>query len=207
VFCNGAETCQSGVCTAGGDPCTGQFCDETADMCTPSNCTSSPLMGCRTAAKSLLLMKNKDSNEKDGLVWKWIKGDATSQMEFADPTTPLTGAYYALCIYQNGTDLVGTMDIPPGANWTQAGSKGYKYFDASNAADGASKIKLKGSASSKSKILLKARGNALMDPLDTAALSAPVKVQFVNKSTGVCFESNFMTPKSSTTKKFKAKAP
>src|SRR4030095_13440566 len=109
-------------------------------------------MNCRTAAKSLLLMKNKASDDKDGLVWKWIKGDATSQMEFADPT--LT-AYYALCIYQNDSDLVGTMDIPPGSNWTPLGTKGYKYFDATNAADGASKIKLKGSTSSKSKILIK----------------------------------------------------
>jgi len=43
IFCNGADTCASGACTAhGGDPCagTGQRCDEAAQRCLVLECTS-----------------------------------------------------------------------------------------------------------------------------------------------------------------------
>ncbi len=33
AFCNGAEICTSGACTAGSDPCAGQLCDESGDVC------------------------------------------------------------------------------------------------------------------------------------------------------------------------------
>lgn len=32
-FCNGAEVCTGGICTAGSDPCPGQGCDEGSDQC------------------------------------------------------------------------------------------------------------------------------------------------------------------------------
>lgn len=34
LFCNGAEVCIQGVCTAGNDPCPGQGCDEAGNTCT-----------------------------------------------------------------------------------------------------------------------------------------------------------------------------
>ena len=34
LFCNGAETCNAGVCQAGSTPCPGQGCDEQNDVCT-----------------------------------------------------------------------------------------------------------------------------------------------------------------------------
>ena len=154
-FCNGAETCQTGICTPGGDPCP-EFCDEGSDMCLASSCASSPLAGCRPAGKSLLLIKNKVGDDaKDRLVWKWIKGQATSQIEFADPTTT---ASYGLCIYDGGSSLIGTMDVPPSPNWTPISDKGYKYLDLTSSQDGAFKIKLKGSTQPKSKALVKGRG-------------------------------------------------
>jgi hypothetical protein len=38
VFCNGVETCQTGLCQAGSDPCPGQTCNEANDECT--GCTT-----------------------------------------------------------------------------------------------------------------------------------------------------------------------
>jgi len=41
VFCNGIETCQGGICTAGTPPCTGsQVCSETLDFCQPAACST-----------------------------------------------------------------------------------------------------------------------------------------------------------------------
>src|SRR5207249_3129611 len=39
-----------------------------------STCASVPLMGCRTAGKSILQLKQNLDDNKDKLVWKWIKG-------------------------------------------------------------------------------------------------------------------------------------
>src|SRR5262249_38806272 len=155
-FCDGTETCQTGVCTSSGSPCN-IACDETNDVCLSSFCGTAPLTGCRTAQKSLLLIKNNSTNDdKDRLVWKWIKGMATSQTEFGDPQTSAT---YSLCVYSNDTSLVGTMDVPPdGTKWQQISDKGYKYTDLTHSEGGAFKIKLKGSTVSKSKALVKARG-------------------------------------------------
>jgi len=205
LFCDGTESCQGGLCASSGSPCS-LACDETNDACLSSLCATAPLTGCRTAEKSLLLLKNNSTNDdKDRLVWKWIKGMATSQTEFADPQNTAT---YSLCIYNNGTALVGTMDVPPdGTKWQQISTKGYKYTDVQHTQGGAFKIKLKGSDSSKSKALVKARGAELMDPIDSAALTLPVKVQLVNNDNGLCFEANYTAAKNNSTSKFKAKAP
>jgi hypothetical protein len=204
LYCNGAETCQTGICSAGADPCPA-FCDEPTDMCLASSCATAPLGGCRTSEKGLLLIKNKDTDDsKDRLVWKWIKGQTTSQMEFGDPTMT---AHYGLCIYDAGNNLVGTMDVPPSSLWVPISDKGYKYFDLSATNDGAFKIKLKGSTKPKAKALVKGRGVGLPDPINTMALALPVKVQLLNNENGICFETNFNTAKVNTTAKFKAKSP
>jgi hypothetical protein len=203
VFCDGADTCQSGLCTHAGDPCIGSFCDEGSDSCLPSQCATSPAGGCRAALKSLLLIKNKTDNNKDKLVWKWLKGAPTTQPEFGDPTTT---AAYSLCIYAGTAEsLVATIDVPPsGTKWTAVSFKGYKYTDPAGTAGGAQKIKLKGSTANKSKVLLKGSGAALPDPLDSNLLVLPLRVQLVNQSNAICFESDFSSATATATK-FKAK--
>src|SRR5262249_34012364 len=149
----------------------------------------SPEGGCRAAAKSLLLLKNKSDDNKDKLVWKWIKGEPTTQTEFGDPTV---SANYSLCIYAGTAEtLVGTIDVPPGSKWSTVSFKGYKYTDPAGTADGARTIKLKGSTDNKSKALVKGGGAALPDPMDSNQLVLPVRVQLVNHSSMVCFESTF----------------
>ena len=205
VFCNGAETCQLGYCAPGTDPCTGAtpICDESTDMCKASNCATSPMAGCRLANKSLLLLKNKLDDNKDKLVWKWIKGAMTTQAEMGDP---ITTDSYILCIYSGATeDLVASVEVPPSTKWAPISDKGYKYFDSAATEDGAQKIKMKGGAAGKSKVLVKGRGTNLPDPLDTAILDVPVKVQFVKEGSSLCFEASYSSPKNSTMSTFKAK--
>jgi hypothetical protein len=202
LFCNGDETCSSGICGSGTNPCPNN-CDEANDLCPATNCSAAPVVGCRTAAKALLLLINKSENTKDKLIWKWIKGQATSQAEFGDPTST---ADYALCIYAgSGENLVGSVDVPASsALWSALSDKGYRYADDAASADGAAKIKLKGSAQDSAKILVKGRGGGLPEVLDTEPIETPLKVQLVNQSNAICFEANYPTA-SADLSKLKAK--
>lgn len=202
-FCNGEESCQAGVCSAGPDPCPSQICDEPTDQCT--SCALTPATGCRTAEKSLLLIKDKSDNLKDKLIWKFIKGQSTTFAELSDPRTM---ADYTLCIYEGaGEALVGTLEIPAsGSFWSVTGNdKGYKYFDPGSSADGVQKMKLKASDAGKTKALLKGRGDDLPEILGPMGLAMPVKAQLVNRETGVCWQGSYSTFKKNTSQQFKAK--
>ena len=41
-----------------------------------------------------MIVKDSGDDSKDRLVWKWLKGSATSRDDFADPTA---SAAYSLC--------------------------------------------------------------------------------------------------------------
>jgi hypothetical protein len=203
LFCNGDETCQTGSCAAGTDPCT-FVCSEGTDMCLTTACPNGPQAGCRTSTKKLLLVKNKMDSTKDKLIWKFIKGAATSTADFANPQST---AAYALCIYAGTADaLVATLSVPPhNARWQPIGTKGFKYKDASGSASGVQKIILKGGAAGKTKALLKGKGLNLPDPLDSAALGTNVTAQLLNHETGICWETTFSAPKKDTQELYKAK--
>lgn len=167
-------------------------------------CTQTPQGVCRAATKSLFLVKDNASDDtKDKTIFKWIKGDATSQTEFANPTST---AVYAVCVYENGA-LSYSMIIPPGTSeWAQISTKGFKYKDLTGTAQGIQKIILKGSPDpAKSKVLVKGRGLNLPDPVP--ALTMPVEVQVINSDSGLCWGAEFTTFKKNQTGLFKAKNP
>jgi len=194
TVCNGDETCDGAGTCLSGMPLT---CDDnnlcTQDSCDPiSGCVfdGSPVGGCRTSAKSILILKDKTPDDKDKLVYKWIKGASTDQAEFGVPTGTTD---YALCIYTGtGPALIANYAIPASATkWAPISDKGYKYKDKTGAASGITKIILKGSTSNKSKCLVKGKGTGLDDP-DLTQLVDPVLVQLVNNAAGgACFESTF----------------
>jgi hypothetical protein len=193
-FCTGDETCQNGSCASAGDPCTSGSCDEPSDQCLMAGCEAAPLAGCRTALKSIFLVKDQTDNNKDKLIWKWIKGEASSQPDFANPQ--LT-ADYTLCIYSGpGENLIGEAVVPPSSSkWTPISTKGYKYKDPGRIEDGIQKIILKGGAANKSKALVKGKGVDLPDlpPASNSSLDIdlPVRVQLVNEDNGICFEGTY----------------
>jgi len=202
AFCNGQETtCQSGVCQAGASPCP-FICDEETDQCL-ADCPEAPLT-CRSAERSLLLVKNSDPTTSKKLTWKLIKGEATSQAEFGDPTAATD---YAFCIYA-GTPatLVGEAIVPADPNkWSPISSNGYRYKD--RASSGIGRILLKGSAENKSKGLVKGRGDDLPD-LALPATSS-LTVQLVNGTNGLCWGTDY-TPAQlvkNGAEQLKAKAP
>ncbi len=204
LFCNGNETCAAGSCTAGTPPCAfAALCSEGTDSCQTSVCPASP-QACRTAQKNLLLLKNKTDDSKDKLIWKWIKGAATTTSEFADPQAT---AEYALCIYAGTTNsLRAAVAIPPSSTkWQPISTKGFTYQDQAGTAGGVQKVVLKSGTAGKSKVLLKGKGVNLPDPLDIGPLGVPVTAQLVNYQSGVCWESNFTGANKDTTTLFKAK--
>jgi len=211
-LCNGSETCDGqGLCQSGAalDCDDGNLC--TADSCQPlTGCVNAatPAMGCRTPMKSLLILKDKSPDEKDQLIWKWIKEPPTTQAEFVVPTGT---TQYALCIYSGSGPAITYVVPGDSVKWKALGDKGYKYKNVGGAADGITKVLLKGSTQNKSKCRVKGAGADLKDPaleqLDDAGL---VVVQLVNDQTSVCFESTFTAADflvADDPAQFKAKSP
>lgn len=208
--CSENDTCQSGACTgtpvANGTPCADDNPCTRPDSCQAGLCVqdASALSGCRTSVKSLLLLRDKGGT-RDKLVWKWVRGQETSQSEFADPTA---GTDYALCLYAGTTAAVAAAaEIPSDpVLWSPLSDKGYRYNDQVAASDGIKGALLKGSDKDAAKIVVKGKGTALFDP--SFPLSLPVKVQLVNLDTDLCWESDFDSGDvlSNDSEQFKAKA-
>lgn len=205
LFCNGEDSCTGGLCVNhDGGVCT-FVCDEPNDQCVVDECPESPQDTCRGAEKSKLLIKNSDSDERDALVWKFIRGESSS---FADLADPMVDANYTLCLYA-GPDaaLAATVGITPGSSkWSVVGNaKGYKYSDKSGASSGVQKAKLKASAKDRTKMLIKARGAGLPEILGAQGLPVPVTAQLLNHASGQCWEGVFTgVPAKNTVAKFKA---
>ena len=202
--CTQTDACQGGVCVGSnlldcddGDPCT-------ADACAPlGGCAhlAAPANGCVTAQKSFLLLRNKMNDSNDKLIWKWSKGAALDQTDFADPTS---GTTYGVCVYAGSTDtLVADAVLPPGTGWSALGTKGYRFSGTSP--DGLTTAFLKGGAAGKSKALSKGAGAALPDP--ALPLSFPVTVQLVKDGSSLCLESMFNSATHNDASQFKAKTP
>jgi cysteine-rich repeat protein len=211
TVCNGDETCDgAGVCQPGTAP----DCDDD-DLCTKDSCNpvggcvndGSLVGGCRTALKSILLLKDKADDNTDKLVWKWVKGQSTVQDDFGVPTGT---TQYALCIHAGApSTLLASYNVPADAmKWSVIGTKGYKYTDPSGGAAGITKVLLKGGAPNKAKCLVKGKGSTLAD-FDLTTLVDPVTVQLVNSANSTCFESTFQQADfitSNDAAQFKAKA-
>jgi hypothetical protein len=151
-------------------------------------CAEAPAGTCRQPLKSILVVKDASPDTKDKLVWKWVKGESTSQAEFGDPTVT---ARYALCVYTGaGNALTADLLVPPSASkWTPTSTRGYKYIDKAATESGVQKIVLKASVNDTSKAIVKGRGDAL--PTITPPLDTPIRVQLVNSDSGVCWEAEF----------------
>ncbi len=196
------------------------MCDDsnpcTQDSCDPaSGCVydPSPMVGCRGAAKTKLVIQRGRDDTKDLLTFQWLNGTATVA-ELADPTAT---AEYALCVY-DADAVVLRADVPSAAIcptsadhthpcWT-ATKTGYKFKDKTGGNDGITSVGMKGNATDpKAKIQLKGKGANLPDP--GQPLTPPVTAQMINAETGLCVEGTFSGSgilRNDATQ-FKAKAP
>jgi hypothetical protein len=168
-------------------------------------CGNVPRSGCRAAGKSLLLMKDNANDAGDKIVWKWVKGDATTQDDFGDPRTTTD---YALCVYAGtaaGLVLVDEARVgADGSLWDTLSDTGYKYKDSAGSQAGVQKVLLKGGGQGHAKELVKGKGTGLPDPT-LGSLPFPVRAQLLNSDTGICWESTFNSAIDNDANQFKAK--
>jgi len=160
-----------------------------------ATCPDTPMTGCRQGAKSSLLLKDSANDATDKLIWKLVKGDETSQTEFADPSA---GDDYALCLYAGSPATLidqAVVNADP-SKWSALGTVGYKYTDATGAADGVFVGKLKGGDAGKTKTLVKGKGEHLRDlapgtlPIPSAGF--PLRAQLSKAGSGLCWESSYV---------------
>jgi cysteine-rich repeat protein len=189
--CATGETCTAGVC-AGGAPVvcpTCEACDETA------GCIPTPAPVCRQTLlpeKSSLLIKERVPDASDKMVWKWAKGEATTEADFGTPT--LDDAY-AVCLYDESalaTTLAMSLRAPAagvcaGVNCWRTTSSGYKYVDPELTPDGVRRLLLKAGANGLAGITFKAQGvNVSMPALP---LGSVLRLQL--QGNGECWQATF----------------
>jgi len=156
-------------------------------------------------------VRDKTPDSKDRLLWKWLKGEATTLPELGDPTTSTT---YRLCVYDNSSvDPLLVMNIPADGTcgtkpcWKSLGSKGFKRKNVTPyLPDGDYNVLLRTAVAGKGNVQVKGRDAALKLP--PLPLSAPVTVQLRNGegSNGTCWSTKFTTPLKSDNIQFKAKS-
>lgn len=164
------------------------------------SCDPLPLSSCRqptVADKALLLIKDK-GGVGDKLVWKWIKGEATTPADLGDPSSA-TG--YTLCIYDTsaGTPTLAlTAFVPAGGTcdgkpcWSAIGS-GFKYKDPRAANAGIKNVLLKSGQVGKAKIVVKGKDAHLDIPTLPLSQDPQIIVQLKNQ-VGVCWEARYGPP-------------
>ena len=150
-------------------------------------CGSAPHSGCRSPGKSVFVLEQHAGKEnRDRVIWRWLRGAATTQAEFADPTST---ASYLLCVYDAGGAMLG-MQVPPSATAWKMIERGYRYVDHAGTADGMQKIVLTGNDADRSRIVVRGVGVGVPDPVLGAPVP-PLVVQLTNSDNNLCWEAQF----------------
>lgn len=150
---------------------------------------------CRDAQRTRFIFKNRSDDAKDKLIWRWLKGEATTTPEFLDPQTTVSTA---LCLYAGtAAALIGEMTVPPDGTLWHQGSTGINngklwYKDKSAAADGVHYMLLRSGTAGKARIVVKARGSALPDlPVPFPSSELPLTVQLHQSDGTPCWGATY----------------
>jgi hypothetical protein len=152
-------------------------------------CQPVPQTTCRAALESKLQIRDDASDDdKDKLLWKWVKGDATAAADFGSPDV---ATRYSLCLYRGELPaLLAELALPPGASWQSLADKGFKYGDAARLPHGVQKTLLKAGLQDKAKVVLKAKGPNVPDGLLPVG-TTPVVAQLVRADSMACWQSQY----------------
>jgi polyhydroxybutyrate depolymerase len=159
----------------------------------PAAATCPPVAraACRIGGTNLLSIFNDSNDARDRLTWSWLRGPATAQADFGDPTATTA---YSLCVY-DAFGLVFSAEIAAGGTcnrlpcWRTTGTTGFFYRDGAGAVAGIQVMRLSGSTHTAASVSVSARGVNLPDLANP--LSAPITVQLSQSPGAVCFESVF----------------
>ncbi|MFN8544276.1 MAG: hypothetical protein U0807_08715 [Candidatus Binatia bacterium] len=206
---NAGEECDDGN-AVDGDCCSlackaepyGQACTD-ASVCTANICNgagqcgvAAPATGCKVATlpgKAKLQFKDKPNDKSDSMLWKWLRGEATTLGNLGDP---LATTSYTLCVYDESSAhpaLVFETNLPAAGTcagnpcWTSTGV-GYTYRDKDATPDGATGGLFKSGAAGDAKAQVKGKGINLNMP--SLPLPLPLRAQ-ARSSGGTCFDTTF----------------
>jgi hypothetical protein len=157
-------------------------------------CPASPRAGCKQPTihlKGNLTLKDKTPDDRDGVVWKWVNGEATSPAEIGDA---LATDSYSFCLYDGNDALLAASTVPPGGTctggpcWKDLDGLGFKYADGAGTADDVRKMLVKSGIAGKAKVIVKVQGESLEMPVFPPVL--PLRAQLAS-TTGTCWEAEF----------------
>ncbi len=173
------------------------FDDVRLDATALGTCPALPPVGCKaaTASKGTLALARKPGDPaKNSLQWTW-KGQATSLMELADPTTT---ADYRLCLYDGAGTILFDLPVPASGicgtkSCWKAPKNGFVYKDKLGNAGGVTDLALKaGATDGKTALKLKAKGGSLALPvLPLTQTPGPVRVVLTNEASTICWTASY----------------
>ncbi len=185
----GGAPCDDGDLCTHGDSCDGA--GQCAGTATPAPVCDAPTL----AGKSLLLLRDRDPDKRDLLVWRWTKGPLVDIGDFGDPTASTA---YALCIYDGSGDPQPRLRAAIDAGGQCAGKpcwrptkKGYRYRDKNLLAGGVKTINLISGDPGRSRIIVRGKGDNLDMP--SLGLTPPVTAQLENDA-GACWGATYSSP-------------
>jgi hypothetical protein len=166
--------------------------DRVGDAC-DRGCPAAPVPSCRMPGSSLLLMQNRSPDDRDRMLWSWLKGSATTKAEFGDPRSE---PGYRLCVYDADGE-VASFTAPAGGTcargrpcWREI-RPGYQYMDGALTPDGVQRLILREGEAEKARIQLAGKGGLLGLPV-LADLRAPLTVQLFAEG-GTCWQAIYGT--------------
>jgi hypothetical protein len=177
----------------------------------PPPCPDAPRPGCRTPARSSLLVERRSASQKR-LVWNWRGSSLADASTFGDPTPP-AGTGYSVCVYETANGVpslaLGT-DVPPGSAWSRLGSSGFRRRDRNGSAGGITSLLLK-TAPAAARVVVRGKGSNLAlspstpgQPLLSADPTVTIQVSR-DDVPAECFAANYSTPTQQSETRFKAK--
>jgi hypothetical protein len=167
-------------------------------------CGSTPRGDCTApsvAGKAKLQLRDLMPDGRDGLTWRWSKGNA-SLSQFG---TPLSTTDYALCIYDRSGGVPSLAQVASVRAGGMCGNapcwkplaRGFRYKNLDGSDNGVQSILLKEGQENRAKFLVKGKGDKLVmaAPIGTDVLAQDpaVTVQLVN-SVGVCWDATYSAP-------------
>ena len=151
-----------------------------------------PRTDCRSSTetlKSKLLVANRDPDTADLVVWKWIKGAATSIDDFGDPTGATS---YTLCLFDQA-GLLRSLTAPAGDDMRRSavlegdGHVGLQVSGRRPRLGWRAQGPVARRYGGKAKILLKARAPTSRPP-ELPLANLPVTAQLQRAGGGACWE-------------------
>jgi hypothetical protein len=172
----------------------GDACDAEPGSSLTGDCPLVPSTGCDTPEKSVLLIKQKPSENgtRDILRWRFIKG--STELVGADFDDPTSSTVCSLCIYEHGS-LVAQARTPASVGkWKDLRGSGFRYKDRAGAVDGMQRAVLKAGRPGRPKqprILFKGKGVNLPDPTIPFGEPLDVTVQAIISTSTRCFSDTY----------------